>query len=84
VRAYVRSGDVRIGRARDGSDVPSARVGRLVRLGSKVQVLLLLPSGEALNLEIPRTELQELGIEAGDPVSVDLKDAKVFVDDYAI
>jgi sulfate transport system ATP-binding protein len=84
VRAYVRSGDVRIGRARDGSDVPSARVGRLVRLGSKVQVLLLLPSGEALNLEIPRTELQELGIEAGYPVSVDLKDAKVFVDDYAI
>ncbi|MFZ5895380.1 MAG: sulfate/molybdate ABC transporter ATP-binding protein [Myxococcota bacterium] len=83
VRAYVRSGDVRIGRARDGADNASARVGRLVRLGSKVQVSLLLPSGEALNLEIPRSELLELGIEAGDPVSVDLKDAKVFVD-YAI
>ncbi|HET9934514.1 MAG TPA: sulfate/molybdate ABC transporter ATP-binding protein [Polyangiaceae bacterium] len=83
VRAYVRSGDVRIGRARD-AEAPSARVGRLVRLGSKVQVSLLLPSGEALNLEIPRSELLELGIEAGDPVSVDLRDAKVFVGDYSI
>lgn len=83
VVAYVRSGDVRIGRARDAG-TPSARVGRLVRLGSKVQVSLLLPSGEALNLEIPRSELLELGIETGDPVSVDLKDAKVFVDDYSI
>jgi sulfate transport system ATP-binding protein len=85
VRAYVRSGDVRIARPRGtGPDAPSARVGRVVRLGSKVQVSLLLPSGEALNLEIPRTELHELGIETGDPVSVDLTDGKVFVDDYAI
>ncbi|MGC4086521.1 MAG: sulfate/molybdate ABC transporter ATP-binding protein [Polyangiaceae bacterium] len=84
VRAYVRSGDIRIGRASEGPETASARVGRLVRLGSKVQVSLLLPSGEALNLEIPRSELAELGIEAGDPVSVALKDAKLFVGDYSI
>jgi sulfate/thiosulfate transport system ATP-binding protein len=37
-----------------------------------------------MTVHMPKNEVDELGIESGDRVLVDLKDAKVFVEDYAI
>jgi sulfate transport system ATP-binding protein len=85
VHAFVRPQDVRLGKAPGvTSGVALARVERLTRIGGKVQVSLLMPSGEAMTVQLPKAEVDELGIEHGDRVMVDLKDAKVFVEDYAI
>jgi hypothetical protein len=37
-----------------------------------------------MTVHMPKTEVDALGLEAGDRVMVDLKDAKVFVEDYSI
>jgi hypothetical protein len=37
-----------------------------------------------MNVQLTRAELEALGVEQGDRVFVDLKEAKVFVEDYAI
>jgi sulfate transport system ATP-binding protein len=84
VRALVRSHDIGLEKAADGGDVAVARVERLRRIGPRVKLMLALPSGDKVTVHLPKKELDELGIESGDRVLVDLRDAKVFVEDYAI
>ncbi len=83
--AFVRPEDIRLakpGEERDG--VALARVERLTRIGAHVKLALELPDGESMTVQMSKAEMDAIGIEAGDRVLVDLRDAKVFVEDYAI
>jgi len=64
--------------------VALARVDRLTRVGPSVKISLSMPDGEQVTVQMSRLEIDSIGIEAGDRVLVDLRDAKVFVEDYAI
>jgi sulfate transport system ATP-binding protein len=85
VHAFVRPQDVRLAKADDEQDgVSVARVGRLTRVGAHVKLALELPDGESMTVQMSKAEIDAIGIEPGDRVLVDLRDAKVFVEDYAI
>jgi sulfate/thiosulfate transport system ATP-binding protein len=85
VQAFVRPGDVRLSRPGDSdAEVAVARVERLARLGGQVKVSLRLPDGGPMNVEMSRAEIEALGIGEGDRVLVDLRHAKLFVEDYSI
>ena len=66
------------------SSVQLARIERLTRIGGQVKLLIQLGTGESVTVQMPKAELDQLGLEQGDRVLVDLKAAKVFVEDYAI
>jgi sulfate/thiosulfate transport system ATP-binding protein len=88
VQAIVRPHDVRVTRARADSE-PSphravGRVRRIARLGSYVKLDLGIPSGEVVAVHVPRREFEEMGLAVGDPVLVDLDNARIFVEDFAI
>ncbi len=84
--AFVRPHEVKLSRGcdADAPHVALARVERLVFLGAYCRVALRLPDGGALTVEMPHAEIEALGIQEGDRVMADLKDAKIFVGDYAI
>lgn len=86
VNAYVRPHDVRLSKeraaARDG--MAAGRIERLTRIGGQVKVSLELENGDAMGVQMPKSEFDALGLELGDRVLVDLRDTKVFLDDYAI
>jgi sulfate/thiosulfate transport system ATP-binding protein len=89
VQAFVRPEDVRLRRAPDGEDdsedrVAAARIERLTRIGSGVKVALRLADGAPMTVEMPRADAQALGLAEGDRVLVDLRHAKLFVEDYSI
>ncbi len=85
VSAIIRPHDVRIGRADEGgSDVALAKIERLTRVGGNVKASLRLPNGEAMTVQIAKTEIDSLGVAPGDRVFVDLREAKVFLEDYSI
>ncbi|HVU06037.1 MAG TPA: ABC transporter ATP-binding protein [Polyangiaceae bacterium] len=88
VHAFVRPEDVRLEKAaatdEEREGVALAKVERLTRVGAQVKVALELPDGESMTVQMSKAEIDSLGIEAGDRVLVDLRDAKVFVEDYAI
>ncbi|HEY0708174.1 MAG TPA: ABC transporter ATP-binding protein [Polyangia bacterium] len=93
VAAIVRPHDVRLS-AVDGNDVidgiePSAhralgRVRRMARLGSYVKLDLEIPSGEVVTVHMPRREFEAMRLEVGDAALVDLENARIFVEDFAI
>jgi sulfate transport system ATP-binding protein len=85
VSAFVRPHDVRIAKPEtsDG-DLELGTVDRLARIGGNVKLTVTLPSGDAMSVQVPKVELDRLGIGLGDRVMVDVTSAKVFVDDYAI
>jgi sulfate transport system ATP-binding protein len=85
VHAFVRPHDVQLRKA--GADAPElsvARVERAVRLGPYVKLSLRLPDGSAMSVQMPRAEVETLGINEGDLVMANLREAKVFVEDYSI
>ncbi len=85
VHAFVRPHDVALTKAGDDSpDVSVARVERLARLGGYVKLSLRLADGGAMTVEMPRNEVETLGIAEGDLVMANLREAKVFVEDYSI
>lgn len=84
VNAFVRPQDVRLEKAGGASGVSVARVERLTRLGAQVKLSLCLSTGDMMTVQLPKQEIEDLGIEMGDRVLVDLCDAKVFLEDYAI
>jgi sulfate/thiosulfate transport system ATP-binding protein len=91
VRAFVRPEDVRLRRAaptdddsETGERVAVARIERLVRVGGGVKVALRLADGAPMTVELPRADAQELALAEGDRVLVDLRNAKLFVEDYSI
>jgi sulfate transport system ATP-binding protein len=94
VQAFVRPHDVKLtkahpddqapGTATPEADVSMARVERLVWLGGYVKLTLRLADGAPMSVEMQRHEIQALGIGEGDTVMADLRQAKVFIEDYSI
>ena len=84
VRAIVRPHDVRITKGEGAGARAVARVRRIVSLGASVKLDLGLSSGEVVVVQLTRRELEEMHLVLGDAVMIDLDEARVFVDDYAI
>jgi sulfate transport system ATP-binding protein len=78
-------GAARAGEASAGeSAVATAKVERLSRIGFMVKIELRLSDGQPLSVELTKDRVAELGLAEGDGVFVNLRDAKLFVQDYAI
>ena len=91
VRAFVRPHDVDLQRRGDDDTeaagpaaVATARVERISRLGWMVKIELRLADGQPLGVELTKDRVAELGIAEGDRVFVNLREAMLFVQDYAI
>jgi len=85
VNAYVRSHDVTLTKA-DASapEISVARVERMAWLGGYVKLSLKLSDGSPMTVEMPKTEVETLALAEGDRVMANLREAKVFVEDYSI
>jgi sulfate transport system ATP-binding protein len=90
-KAFVRPHDVKLTKVDAVAladvatpDVSAARVERLAWLGGHVRVLLKLSDSTSMTVEMPRGEVESLGIAEGDLVMADLRAARVFVEDYSI
>lgn len=78
VDAFVRPHDVRLEKVNKGSISDGvSRVLRVVRVGAYVKVSVLLPDGDSIHVQIPRHEIEEQGIAAGDRVVLDLREVRV-------
>jgi sulfate transport system ATP-binding protein len=75
-RAYVRPHDVRITSSDSSSDSVVAIVERMNRLGWLTRMTLRLPDGQSIIAQVPSEEAK--GVQPGDSVSVDLRNAKAF------
>jgi len=85
VHAFIRPHDVKLVKPAQGQEGPAAsRVERLKPVGGYVKVLLKLPTGESVTVEVPRAEFDNLGVVEGDSVHADVRMAKVFLGDYSI
>jgi sulfate/thiosulfate transport system ATP-binding protein len=85
VRKFVRPHEVRLAKPQtDDAGLEAGTVERLARIGGNVKLTVSLPSGDAMSVQVSKVELDQLGIQLGDRVMVDVTSAKVFVDDYAI
>ena len=89
VHAFVRPHDVKVTKTSEDAtpehpQVSMARVERLAWLGAHVKLSLKLRDGLAMTVELPRAEIDSLRIAEGDFVMADLRQAKVFVEDYSI
>jgi sulfate/thiosulfate transport system ATP-binding protein len=91
VSAFVRPHDVKLAKHDESApegvgdpDVAMAKVERLALVGAYVKVSLRLADSTPMTVQMPRTEIDALGIAEGDRVMVDLREAKVFVEDFAI
>jgi sulfate transport system ATP-binding protein len=93
VRAFVRPHDVELfGRLDSDAPPPSsrnggpsvARVERMSRVGWMVKLELRLADGQPLAVEVTKDRHTELGLVEGDHVLVNLRQAKLFVQDYEI
>jgi sulfate transport system ATP-binding protein len=87
VEAFVLPQDVRLTRA-PSDQVKDARYGQVERMkivGARVKVALTLAStGERVHVEVGRDEIDALGLSPGDHVLLDVKSARVFLNDFAI
>ncbi len=84
VQAFVRPHNIRVRRPNGDNPVDLGKIERLTRVGGYVKVYVSLPSGESIVVLMSKTDLDALGVEPGDPVAVDVVDAKVFVQSYSI
>jgi sulfate/thiosulfate transport system ATP-binding protein len=89
VHAFVRPHDVELRARLDaGSASPEgvsvACVERLSRFGWMIKAELRLSDGQPLSVELTKDRVAELGLVEGDSVLVNLRDAKIFVQDYVI
>jgi sulfate transport system ATP-binding protein len=85
VQAYVRPHDVTLTKATaESPDISVARVERMAWLGGYVKLSLKLSDGAPMTVQMPKVEVETLGITEGDLVMANLRDAKVFVEDYSI
>jgi sulfate transport system ATP-binding protein len=85
VQAFVRPQDIRIEKpSLDAADVQLAKVLRMTRVGGQVKLTVELGTGDTVTVQMAKVEVDQLGVEQGDRVMVDLKEAKVFVEDYSI
>ena len=84
VRAVVRPGDLRVHRQAEGGTITLAEVAGIARIGGQVRVDLTLDGGDVVTVQMSSAELRALGVGVGDRVYVDLGEAKLFLEDYAI
>ena len=87
VRAFVRPHDIKLAKAHHGNGLNGAspvRVERFKSVGGYVKVLLKLPTGDTVAVEVPRGEFEALGVMEGDSVHADVRSANVFVGDFSI
>jgi sulfate transport system ATP-binding protein len=85
VSAYVRPHDVALTKADgDAPEISVARVERMAWLGAYVKLSLKLADGSPMTVEMPKLEVETLGLAEGDRVLANLRQAKVFVEDYSI
>jgi sulfate transport system ATP-binding protein len=85
--AYARPHDVRIVRQRngDGADAVAARVEHIGFGGPMVNVLLnRTDDGTLVEATLTREAYKELALTIGESVYVEVKNARVFLDDYSI
>jgi hypothetical protein len=55
----------------------TARVERLVKVGSFVKLSVRLPDGDHISVQLSRHECEERSIQEGDDVVLDLRNVKV-------
>jgi sulfate/thiosulfate transport system ATP-binding protein len=86
IHAYVRPHDVRLYKTPVPADdqLAMGRVERLIRVGGYVKLLLAMPNGDAMSVQMTKQEFDLRGIERGDNVLVDVDDMKLFRRDYQI
>ncbi|MCY1021779.1 sulfate/molybdate ABC transporter ATP-binding protein [Pyxidicoccus sp. MSG2] len=87
VQAFVRPHDIKLVKSPVGAVNGHAATGRVERfkpVGGYVKVLLRLPTGDEVTVEVPRSEFDALGVTEGDAVRADVRSATVFLGDYAI
>jgi sulfate transport system ATP-binding protein len=86
VQAFVRPHDIRIEKAtaEPPNNVQLAKIMRMTRIGGQVKLTVELGTGDSVTVQMAKAEVEQLGVEQGDRVMVDLKEAKVFVEDYTI
>jgi sulfate transport system ATP-binding protein len=86
VQAFVRPHDIRIEKAtaEPAANVQLAKIVRMTRVGGQVKLTVELGTGDTVTVQMAKVEVDLLGVEQGDRVMVDLKEAKVFVEDYTI
>jgi sulfate transport system ATP-binding protein len=74
VEAFVRPHDVRLEKATADSGVETtAVIVRIVPVGSTVKVMLSLPDGDSLTVQLLYHEAQAKGFAPGDRVTLDLR-----------
>jgi sulfate transport system ATP-binding protein len=85
VRAFVRPHDVDLAPAPDDHEpMASARIERMARVGFMIRIDLTLADGQPLTVELTKDRVAEIGVTEGDRVLVNVREAKLFVQDYAI
>jgi sulfate/thiosulfate transport system ATP-binding protein len=87
VEAFVRPHDVVVQKAPrpDQGTEQTARVDRLVRVGAYVKLVIVLPDGDTLAVQMPRHEFEANRIERGDNVVLGVRDLRLSAElDYAI
>jgi sulfate transport system ATP-binding protein len=81
LQVFVRPHDLKLRRVRGKHPgLAVARIERVKRIGGYVRISLALPGGEVLTVESPRSEIDALGVVAGEPVLVDLRAARPFAE----
>jgi sulfate transport system ATP-binding protein len=88
-RAFVRPHDVELIGPQKASagperEVASARIVHLARVGWMVKIQLELGDGQPLVVQMAKDQVEAMRLQEGDRVLVNLKEAKVFVQDYVI
>jgi sulfate transport system ATP-binding protein len=86
LHAFVRPHDVRVYKTPvpPADNLAVARVERSMRVGGYVKLLLTLPSGDPMSVQMTKQEFDSRGIERGDSVLIDVDDVKLFRQDYQI
>jgi sulfate transport system ATP-binding protein len=83
--AFVRPHDIRVTRAADDLSRLAAKVVRSNAAGPVANLeLIRLDSGEPFSVQLSKEEFQQLQPRAGEQVFVQLRNVKVFSDDYSI
>ncbi len=85
VQAYVGREGIRlrrIGELEDGATL--ARIERVTRLGPSMKIVLEVPEHGRLTVELDVHEYEALAAREGDGVLLDIRSARLFVEDYSI
>jgi sulfate transport system ATP-binding protein len=83
--AFVRPHDIRVTREPSGPATLAARVIRSNAAGPLANLeLVRLDTGGQFTVQLSKEQFQQLQLKAGEPVFVELRNVKVFADDYSI